>query len=144
MRNSLIQLYPNAPNEFIQKAVKENISMLQASLRASKTDKDIIKNFWNEVDEKLGKEKTEKIRKMDRRVTAALQKTDSGLSDDDDRLKDSAHQQTFTKIVAQSDKCWKCQKETDLKSCSRCKAVWYCGKDCQTADWPRHKKTCNK
>jgi hypothetical protein len=29
-----------------------------------------------------------------------------------------------------------------LKRCSICKHVWYCGAECQTAAWKRHKKTC--
>ncbi len=28
------------------------------------------------------------------------------------------------------------------KTCSRCKAQHYCGKECQTKDWKRHKKHC--
>ena len=31
----------------------------------------------------------------------------------------------------------------DFKACSRCKAVHYCSKDCQTSDWKAgHKKAC--
>mmetsp|Transcript_10057 Transcript_10057/g.26389 ORF Transcript_10057/g.26389 Transcript_10057/m.26389 type:complete len:303 (-) Transcript_10057:96-1004(-) len=29
-----------------------------------------------------------------------------------------------------------------LLACSRCKPIDYCAKQCQTADWPRHKKEC--
>jgi len=29
-----------------------------------------------------------------------------------------------------------------LKSCSRCKVVAYCSKECQGQDWSRHKKVC--
>lgn len=28
--------------------------------------------------------------------------------------------------------------------CSRCKAAWYCGQECQRADWKKHKVTCKK
>ena len=31
-----------------------------------------------------------------------------------------------------------------LKSCSRCRRVEYCSKECQTAAWPEHKKVCVK
>jgi hypothetical protein len=27
-------------------------------------------------------------------------------------------------------------------SCSKCKAVWYCGRACQLVDWPKHKQVC--
>lgn len=31
-----------------------------------------------------------------------------------------------------------------LKKCSRCKSVWYCDKECQKKDFPRHKKECGE
>ena len=31
-----------------------------------------------------------------------------------------------------------------LKSCSRCRRVEYCSKECQAAAWPEHKKVCVK
>eukprot|EP01102_Stenamoeba_stenopodia_P020529 TRINITY_DN8041_c0_g1_i1.p1 TRINITY_DN8041_c0_g1~~TRINITY_DN8041_c0_g1_i1.p1 ORF type:complete len:386 (-),score=68.18 TRINITY_DN8041_c0_g1_i1:142-1299(-) len=45
--------------------------------------------------------------------------------------------------------CANCQKEDDgsrtHKKCSSCKAVYYCGRDCQVADWRRgHKTECKK
>jgi len=39
--------------------------------------------------------------------------------------------------------CAHCAKQgTELKRCSICKIVWYCGAACQNAAWRRHKKTC--
>jgi len=42
--------------------------------------------------------------------------------------------------------CHKCEtKETttlNLKACSRCRQVYYCGVDCQKKDWPQHKLLC--
>ena len=34
------------------------------------------------------------------------------------------------------------KKGAELKRCSRCKRVWYCGAECQNAGWKGHKKTC--
>jgi hypothetical protein len=28
--------------------------------------------------------------------------------------------------------------------CSRCLRIFYCSKECQVADWRRHKKSCRK
>ena len=34
--------------------------------------------------------------------------------------------------------------DVHLQRCSRCKAVSYCGRECQAADWRTHKATCNR
>ena len=33
-------------------------------------------------------------------------------------------------------------KRNELKTCSQCRGVWYCSKECQRADWKWHKKMC--
>jgi len=39
--------------------------------------------------------------------------------------------------------CAHCGKQgAELKRCSICKHVWYCGAACQNAAWRRHRKTC--
>ena len=38
--------------------------------------------------------------------------------------------------------CVLCGKASPTQSCSRCKSVWYCGRNCQNSDWERHKKEC--
>ena len=34
------------------------------------------------------------------------------------------------------------EQRVTLHKCSRCKVVAYCGRSCQSADWPRHKTFC--
>ena len=42
-----------------------------------------------------------------------------------------------------SDTCSHCGKQgAELKRCSGCKQTWYCGAECQTAGWKKHKKKC--
>ncbi len=44
--------------------------------------------------------------------------------------------------------CNKCEtskdEEVPLKRCGVCKAVYYCSKECQRADWHEHKKVCQQ
>lgn len=41
--------------------------------------------------------------------------------------------------------CSGCRQPKDrLIACSRCKSAFFCGKDCQKAAWPVHKKECGK
>lgn len=35
-----------------------------------------------------------------------------------------------------------CFNTANLKACSRCKKVKYCGRDCQSRDWAQHKLVC--
>ncbi|KAE9392496.1 hypothetical protein BT96DRAFT_979375 [Gymnopus androsaceus JB14] len=37
-----------------------------------------------------------------------------------------------------------CRKTSDLKLCSLCNEETYCSKECQTAEWVKHKKICGK
>ncbi|KAG6461714.1 hypothetical protein O3G_MSEX012809 [Manduca sexta] len=40
-------------------------------------------------------------------------------------------------------KCAKCG-ENASKKCSRCKTEWYCGRECQVQQWPKHKDFCDQ
>ncbi|XP_076295618.1 zinc finger MYND domain-containing protein 10-like [Lasioglossum baleicum] len=35
-------------------------------------------------------------------------------------------------------------REVARKRCSKCKTVWYCGRECQVKDWEKHKVICEK
>jgi hypothetical protein len=39
--------------------------------------------------------------------------------------------------------CQKIETQVVLMKCQRCKSAYYCGKECQVADWKIHKRTCN-
>ena len=48
-----------------------------------------------------------------------------------------------TSANADSPTCARCAKPAALR-CARCRTSWYCSKECQRSEWPRHKKTvCN-
>ncbi|XP_075985801.1 zinc finger MYND-type containing 10 [Anticarsia gemmatalis] len=40
-------------------------------------------------------------------------------------------------------KCAKCGDKA-TKKCSRCKSEWYCGRECQVQQWPKHKELCDQ
>lgn len=46
-------------------------------------------------------------------------------------------------INLQCASCGKTENKT-LKKCSRCSEVFYCSKECQTKEWPMHKKICHQ
>lgn len=48
-----------------------------------------------------------------------------------------------TTTVALNAVCRVCRR-VDARKCTACKKVAYCTKDCQLADWPRHKKECKQ
>lgn len=39
---------------------------------------------------------------------------------------------------------WEAQADTRFARCAACKATYYCSKQCQAADWKRHKPVCCK
>jgi len=39
-------------------------------------------------------------------------------------------------------KCETCSSETDLFTCSACKTVYYCSRDCQRQNWRHHRPSC--
>jgi len=46
------------------------------------------------------------------------------------------------KIHNRMAQCVNCRKTGELKCCSGCRGLYYCGAVCQNADWKRHKPEC--
>lgn len=40
-------------------------------------------------------------------------------------------------------RCEGCFRSSNLKKCSACHVVWYCGSTCQKSDWKLHRLECN-
>ena len=53
-----------------------------------------------------------------------------------------SHTQVAPPAMEVNKPCGHCGKPEGKQRCSRCKVVYYCGRECQQADWKEHKKTC--
>ena len=54
--------------------------------------------------------------------------------------------ESYIEPLTDRQQCFKCHKtvtgKKKLSKCGKCHAITYCGKECQVADWPRHKWNC--
>lgn len=62
------------------------------------------------------------------------------------QLNDAYGTDTWASVEAsvkatENHQCAKCA-QLAYKKCFQCKQVYYCGRDCQVADWPQHKEHC--
>jgi hypothetical protein len=49
-------------------------------------------------------------------------------------------------VERKCDRCgvWEAHTKARFPRCAACKAVYYCGRECQTEHWKEHKKVCKK
>ncbi|XP_047520304.1 zinc finger MYND domain-containing protein 10 [Pieris napi] len=59
------------------------------------------------------------------------------------RLLESYTSDTALALDSGGAKCAKCGDKAS-KKCSRCKTEWYCGRECQVQQWPKHKELCDQ
>lgn len=55
-----------------------------------------------------------------------------------------SHYEQFQKRGSRCGKCHQKKHYKDLLTCSGCKIVQYCSRECQKLDWPKHKEGCKK
>ncbi|KAL0482096.1 hypothetical protein AKO1_013227 [Acrasis kona] len=104
---------------------------------------------WSEIEEENYEEYFDKFSE---RVDLVLEETDTEDDDEDDEDdenedEDEDEYEDDYEEEEQGEKdvimCDKCQKVVAKTRCSACKNAWYCGRECQTADWKSHKVKCN-
>ncbi|XP_026750576.1 zinc finger MYND domain-containing protein 10 [Galleria mellonella] len=59
------------------------------------------------------------------------------------RLLDSYTSDAALALDSGGAKCARCG-DAASKKCSRCKTEWYCGRECQVQQWPKHKELCDQ
>eukprot|EP00929_Paragymnodinium_shiwhaense_P060256 TRINITY_DN30114_c0_g1_i2.p1 TRINITY_DN30114_c0_g1~~TRINITY_DN30114_c0_g1_i2.p1 ORF type:complete len:526 (+),score=113.10 TRINITY_DN30114_c0_g1_i2:130-1707(+) len=62
--------------------------------------------------------------------------------DDDDYDSEEEEEEEHHPVNLQTGTCAHCGNEDAEKRCSRCQAVWFCGRACQALAWPSHKVHC--
>jgi hypothetical protein len=63
--------------------------------------------------------------------------------DDDNKREYKYHDKKMNPVLYGSERCEVCSLTENLKKCSKCKSVFYCGLECQKLDWKNHKLICN-
>ncbi|XP_054640237.1 zinc finger MYND domain-containing protein 10 isoform X1 [Dunckerocampus dactyliophorus] len=57
------------------------------------------------------------------------------------RLAQTYNLDVMESLIPEKPKCGCCGKKA-AKRCSRCQGEWYCHRECQVKQWPKHKKAC--
>ncbi|XP_061584523.1 zinc finger MYND domain-containing protein 10 [Cololabis saira] len=97
-----------------------------------------IPEMWsNIVKENSGKWKA--IAKY--QVKEIFSLSESDLRQHAQRLAQTYNLDVMENLLPDKPKCGSCGKEAS-KRCSRCQGEWYCHRECQVKDWPKHKEAC--
>lgn len=74
-------------------------------------------------------------------VKETFNPSDSDLREQAQRLAQTYNLDVMETLLPEKPKCGSCGREA-TKRCSRCQGEWYCNRECQVKQWPKHKKAC--
>ncbi|XP_030634318.1 zinc finger MYND domain-containing protein 10 [Chanos chanos] len=97
-----------------------------------------VPEIWSDImKENCGKWKA--IAKY--QVKEAFDPSENDLREQANRLAQTYNLDLMENLIPDKPKCGCCGSE-GWKRCSRCKAEWYCNRECQVKHWPKHKAAC--
>jgi hypothetical protein len=99
--------------------------------------------------------RTRPLKDLDRTVKKIQETTQKTLIEKSTVIQKNPNKRTDEKESPSlaMDKCAFCLRapivsdkaaDSTLKTCGCCKKIFYCCKECQSRDWPQHKKVCHK
>lgn len=71
-----------------------------------------------------------------------INQSDKELKELAKRWADNFGTDAMEQLIDEPAKCAECGQPAP-KRCSRCQCEWYCRRECQVNNWPKHKKACD-
>lgn len=93
-------------------------------------------------DAKIGKYKGKWRDIAAQQVEKYLNPSDAEIREKAMRWTETYNSEAFENLIEEPAKCAECGQPAP-KRCSRCQSEWYCRRECQVKNWPKHKKACD-